>query len=98
MVHLGTNGPISQETLDVLMDAVSAVPRVVMLTNRVNRGWTDANNAKIRALPEKYPNVVVLDWQLVAELCSGQCFAGDGIHLDRDGVTYYTEQIRQALA
>ncbi|MEY3093050.1 MAG: acyltransferase family protein [Ilumatobacteraceae bacterium] len=97
VVHLGTNGPISQETLDVLMEAVADVPRVVVLTTRVDRGWTNSNNTKIRALPERYPNVVLLDWQLVAELCQGECFAGDGVHLDRDGVTYYTEQIRQAL-
>lgn len=98
VVHVGTNGPMSNETLDVMMSALAEVPRVVVLTGRGNRDWIDSNNAKIRSLPERYSNVDVLDWQLVAELCSGKCFAGDGIHLDRDGSTFYADEIEKALA
>jgi hypothetical protein len=71
---------------------------VVILTGRGNREWIEPNNSRIRALPERYPNVVVLDWQLVAELCSGECFTGDGIHLDRDGSEFYADEIEKALA
>ncbi|MGA0205408.1 MAG: acyltransferase family protein, partial [Ilumatobacteraceae bacterium] len=98
VVHVGTNGPMSNETLDLMMSALQEVPRVIVLTGRGNRDWIDPNNFRIRSLPEKYPNVVVLDWQLVSELCSGKCFAGDGIHLDRDGRTFYADQISLALA
>lgn len=98
VVHVGTNGPMSDDTLDQMMSALQDVPRVIMLTGRGNRDWIDPNNFRIRALPERYSNVVVLDWQLVSELCSGKCFAGDGIHLDRDGRTFYADQIVQALA
>ena len=98
VVHVGTNGPMSTETLDQMMSALADVPRVVVLTGRGNREWIEPNNARIRALPERYPNVVVLDWQLVAELCSGECFTGDGIHLDRDGSTFYADEIEKALA
>ena len=97
VVHVGTNGPMSTETLDQMMAALDRVPRVVVLTGRGNRDWMEPNNAKIRALPERYPNVVILDWQLVAELCSGECFAGDGIHLGRDGSAFYADQIEKAL-
>ena len=98
VVHVGTNGPMSTETLDLMMSALSDVPRVVILTGRGNREWIEPNNSRIRALPERYPNVVVLDWQLVAELCSGECFTGDGIHLDRDGSEFYADEIEKALA
>lgn len=98
VVHVGTNGPMSTETLDLMMTALEDVPLVVVLTGRGNRPWIDPNNVKIRALPERYPNVTVLDWQLVSELCSGKCFAGDGIHLDRDGRIFYADQIDKALA
>lgn len=98
VVHVGTNGPMSNETLDLMMSALQEVPRVIVLTGRGNRDWIDPNNFRIRSLPERYPNVVVLDWQLVSELCSGKCFAGDGIHLDRDGRTFYADQISLALA
>ncbi|MFM8390845.1 MAG: acyltransferase family protein, partial [Actinomycetota bacterium] len=97
VVHLGTNGPISRDTLDVMMEALSDVPRVVVLTNRANREWTASNNAKIRELVDRYPNVAVLDWQLVAELCTGECFTADGIHLDSDGMTYYADEILKAV-
>jgi hypothetical protein len=97
VVHVGTNGPMSAETLDVMMSALADVPRVVILTGRGNREWIEPNNARIRALPERYPNVVVLDWQLIAELCSGKCFTGDGIHLDRDGSVFYADEIEKAL-
>jgi hypothetical protein len=98
VVHVGTNGPMSTETLDLMMSALSEVPRIVVLTGRGNREWIEPNNSRIRALPERYSNVVVLDWQLVAELCSGECFTGDGIHLDRDGSEFYADQIEKALA
>lgn len=97
VVHLGTNGPMSDETISTLMDAVSEVPRVVVLTLKGNRDWVTANNEKIRALPDAHANVVVLDWQLVSELCEGDCFASDGIHLDLDGMDFYAAQIWEAL-
>ena len=97
VVHLGTNGPMSQETLDTMMQALSEVPRVVVLTSKAYRDWTDANNEKIRALPATYPNVTVLDWQLVATLCPGNCLTADGIHLERDGISYYADEIWKAL-
>ena len=97
VIHLGTNGPISTETLDTMMQALSSVPQVVVLTAHANRDWTESNNSKIRALPDRYPNVKVLDWQLIAELCQGECFTSDGIHLDRDGMSYYTQEIWKAL-
>ena len=97
VIHLGTNGPMSQQTLDSMMEAVAGVPRVVILTGKANRDWTDKNNKKIRALPTAYPNVVVLDWELVATLCEGKCLTADGIHLDRDGMKYYAAEIWKAL-
>ena len=97
VVHLGTNGPMSQETLDTMMQALREVPRVVVLTSKAYRDWTDSNNEKIRALPATYPNVTVLDWQLVATLCSGDCLTADGIHLEREGIDYYAQEIWKAL-
>ena len=97
VVHLGTNGPVSQETFDFLMEATSEIPKVIVLTLTANRDWTAANNAKIRALTDTHPNVTVLDWQLVSELCTGECFAADRIHLDRDGMRFYAAEIWKAM-
>jgi hypothetical protein len=97
VIHLGTNGPITTEEVETLMDAVADIPKVVILTSSAYRDWTDANNAKWRALPASHPNVTVLDWDVVSESCPGDCLTSDKIHLNRDGIDFYAAQIWAAL-
>jgi peptidoglycan/LPS O-acetylase OafA/YrhL len=97
VIHLGTNGEMSQTTVDRMMDAVAQVPLVVALTVRADRGWTAGNNALIRALPASRPNVILLDWEIESAACPGNCFASDGIHLNPPGRAYYTDLIWKAL-
>lgn len=97
VVHLGTNGPIKKETMDRLLRAVADVPKVVLLTGKANRGWTEPNNAMIRNLPSEYPNVIVVDWEREVVNCVGACLTKDGIHLDKDGRVFYAELIFRAL-
>lgn len=96
VVHLGTNGPISQETIDRFMEPLSQVPNVVVLTARANRGWTAPNNELLRALASR-PNVIVLDWEALAAECPGNCFYSDGIHLRPEGQQYYSRLIFDVL-
>jgi hypothetical protein len=51
VVHLGTNGGFSQETLDAMLATVADVPVVLLLTGKADRGWIADNNAKLRAVP-----------------------------------------------
>ena len=97
VVHLGTNGPITDAEIETLMEAVADVPRVVILTSSAYRDWTNANNAKWKALPATHPNVTVLDWAEVSRSCTGDCFSSDHIHLNRDGIEFYASQIWAAL-
>lgn len=97
VIHLGTNGPMSQETLDRMMSSLTEVRTVVILTGKARREWTASNNEKIRALPTRYPNVIVLDWEREAESCVGACLTQDGIHLDKDGRPFYVQLIWKAL-
>lgn len=97
VVHLGTNGPIKKETMDRLLRALVDVPKVVMVTGKANRGWTEPNNTMIRDLPLEYPNVIVVDWEREVENCVGACLTKDGIHLDTDGRVFYAELIFRAL-
>ncbi len=62
---------------------------VWFLTIRANRAWVDGNNARIIALPSKYPNVKVGYWGDLAPTIPGM--ASDGIHLG-------TQQAQQAYA
>ncbi len=96
IVHLGTNGSFPQSSADQMMGILADVPVVVFVTGKADRGWINPNNAIIRALPERYPNVTVLDWEVLAAPC-GDCFYADRIHLDPSGQQFYTDLLGQLV-
>jgi hypothetical protein len=97
VVHLGTNGDFSQDTLDQMMAILADVPVVLVMTGKADRPWVAGNNDKIRALPSSHDNVTVIDWEVLAGGCVGNCFYGDGIHLTQSGQNYYTGLISTVL-
>jgi len=97
IVHLGTNGSFSDATMTAFFDALASVPRVYVLTVHAERGWTADNNARILSLPDRYPNVQVIDWNTLVASCPGNCLYDDGIHLPPDGRRYYADLIFQAI-
>ena len=82
IIQTGTNGPVSDATLDSIMSFLPAedTPLVVFMTVRAPRGWIADNNIRIRQLPDRYPNVKVLDWEKESQKISGE-LASDGYHL-----------------
>jgi peptidoglycan/LPS O-acetylase OafA/YrhL len=98
VVHLGTNGPFSQETLDAMLATVADVPVVLLLTGKADRAWIAANNERLRAVPAVYPNVTVVDWEVLSATCEGRCFYDDGIHLTQSGQNFYADVIGRVLA
>ena len=97
VVHLGTNGSFSDDTLAQMMAILADVPVVVVLTSKADREWVAGNNEKVRGLPATHPNVTVLDWEVLGPQCAGDCFYDDGIHLNQQGQNYYTSLIDQVL-
>jgi len=97
VVHLGTNGSFPQSSLDEMMGMLADVPRVVFVTGKADRVWIAGNNEKIRALPATYPNVTVLDWEVLGPQCPGDCFYDDDIHLNGAGQQYYTDLVTRVL-
>ena len=72
-------------------------PLVVFLTVRAPRGWIADNNTRIRQLPDRYPNVVVLDWEVAANEVVGE-LARDGYHLGTSRAKqYYANLIFEAI-
>ncbi len=98
VIHLGTNGGFSQETLDAMLATVADVPVVLLMTGKADRGWIADNNAKLRAVPATHPNVTVLDWEALSASCEGRCFYDDGIHLTQSGQNFYADVIGKVLA
>jgi hypothetical protein len=99
VIQLGTNGTVTRPEYDAILKQLTDVPRVVVMTVKAPKPWIDGNNAIIRVLPESYPNVVVLDWQVRAEEISGHLSSSDGgVHLSDDTAKqFYRDIILGAL-
>jgi peptidoglycan/LPS O-acetylase OafA/YrhL len=97
IIHLGTNSGTTAETMDAIFTALADVDRVVVLTNAVpNHKWEEGNNTLIRGLPDKFPNVTVVDWKLLVDPNPGWVY-DDGTHLRPKGQVAYTEAVMAAL-
>ncbi len=97
VVHLGTNGPLGEQTVKDFFTAISSVPRVLVLTLSAPRDYIAGNNALLVALPAQFPNVEILYWDGLAGQCPDNCFYEDGIHLRQTGQDYYTQLIAGQL-
>jgi peptidoglycan/LPS O-acetylase OafA/YrhL len=87
VIQSGTNGPVSEAQYDAMMAMlpVAEVPHVVFMTVKAPKGWIEANNQLIWALPGKYPNVTVLDWAGLGAQIEGELSGSDGgVHLRTD--------------
>jgi len=97
VIHLGTNGPFSQETLDAMLATVAEVPVVLLVTAKADRGWVADNNARLEAVPATHPNVTVLDWEAISASCEGRCFYDDNIHLTQSGQNFFADMVSKVL-
>lgn len=95
IIHLGGNGPIQETDLAQMMEFLAPFD-VVVLTNGIERDYTEANNDLIRALPSSHANVTVLDWDELRNSCPGDCFEADDIHLTPDGQRFYANLLTPA--
>jgi peptidoglycan/LPS O-acetylase OafA/YrhL len=94
VVHMGTNGVITQGHMDAIMEILKDRKRVVFLTLKVPRRWEQIDNDVIRANIPKYPNAVLIDWHSVGA-AHPEYFYEDGYHLRPDGARAYAELIAQ---
>jgi hypothetical protein len=84
IVALSTNGPISASDFDAMMAILGGASRVEFVNVHVDRPWQDPNNAVLTSGAARYPNVVIADWNSLADQNPGW-FGPDGTHLDIDG-------------
>ena len=98
VIHLGTNGPITQSEMDQMMALVASVPQVVLVRNDVERDYGEQNNSLMVNAAAANPNVSVLYWDGLASQCQGDCIYQDGIHLKSTGAAYYVQLINGVLA
>jgi len=99
IIQTGTNGYVNDANFDLIMAQLppELTPMVVVLTVRAPRAWISHNNERIRALPQRFPNVVVLDWEVASATILDQ-LSGDGFHLRTGGAKqFYANLIFDAI-
>jgi peptidoglycan/LPS O-acetylase OafA/YrhL len=96
LIHVGTNGNLTEDELDGMLDAVTGAQRVVLTTIRVPRPWQDRNNEVITKVAATYPNVVVADWHGTSE-GHRDWFVTDGVHLTATGAKNYNALIARTF-
>ncbi len=94
VVHMGTNGVITQGHMDAIMNILKDRKRVVFLNLKVPRRWEQIDNDVLATNVAKYPNVKLIDWHTIGN-AHPEYFYQDGIHLNPTGQRAYAALIQQ---
>jgi peptidoglycan/LPS O-acetylase OafA/YrhL len=92
VVQLGTNGTVSPEDFDRMMDVLKGAKKVLVVNAKVPRPWEDQVNEVLAEGVKKYRNAVLVDWHTVAGE-HPEFFWDDGIHLRPEGAQFYAQFI-----
>ncbi|MDP1879019.1 MAG: hypothetical protein Q8M17_15830 [Actinomycetota bacterium] len=101
VVHAGTNGGADRGDLAAVMRTIGRGHDVVWLTIQLPDGtsrytFEESTNEAIRALPDRFPNAYVADWNQASDE-HPEWTGGDGIHLTVAGCRGYTRLIARTL-
>jgi peptidoglycan/LPS O-acetylase OafA/YrhL len=95
VVHLGTNGAMSDELFNRLVSIVEGVPRVVVLNVRVPKSWETQSNAAIDGGVPQHPAMRLADWHTASN--EPGALADDGVHPSPSGARIYRAIILDGL-
>jgi hypothetical protein len=96
VMGLGTNGQFPGYACRDLHSALGLSRRLLLVTVRVPRSWTAADNRVIQTCAQRYRNVSLVPWRSF----SGRhpaVFASDGYHLSARGGQLYARLVRSEL-
>jgi peptidoglycan/LPS O-acetylase OafA/YrhL len=95
LVHLGTNGYVTEDQLRQILSMLSDCKRVVLVNTHVPRRWMEANNALIDRVAPDFPNVVVVRWSDTSDN-QPDYFVSDGVHLTTIGQRVFITEIMRS--
>ncbi len=96
VIHLGTNGTISSQNFDQMMQLIGPGHQVYFLTARVPRLWETEVNESIHAGVQRWKNAHVLEWRDYSG-CHDDWFVNDGFHLQPPGQRGYAALVLSGL-
>jgi hypothetical protein len=95
VIELGTNGTVTSDNVDAMMQAAAGVKRVVFVNVDVPRSWEASDNAVLAAGVARYPGVAVLaDWYSLSSP-HPEWFTADQVHLNPTGASAMATLIAQ---
>ncbi len=82
VIQVGTNGSVSDAQYDTMMSVIGGQSHVYFLTVKApNRQYIIDNNVRITALPTRYPNVTIIDWNTQGEQVADKLCQNDHVHI-----------------
>ena len=92
LIHLGTNGVVTDGLIDDVMRLVGPARSVYFVTPKVPRSWEEADNIRLKNAPTRWPNAHIIDWY-TASVNNPALFVKDATHLTPAGVIAYTQLV-----
>jgi peptidoglycan/LPS O-acetylase OafA/YrhL len=95
LIHLGTNGHVTESQLRRALRLLSDRRRVIVVNAHAPRRWVPENNDTIARVVRDYANTVLIDWA-VAATDHPEFFASDDIHLSGSGQRAFVHAVIRA--
>ncbi len=96
VLQLGTNGPISLDTLHEVQQLIGPERRLVLVSVHAPRGWIEGVNDDLETFDRRYHYVMLADWQreIIPRL---QLLAGDQVHPGSAGGRIYADVVAETI-
>jgi hypothetical protein len=93
VINLGTNGALSEQTIQQILSAVGSKRQLYWVTAHVpTKNWQNTVNKSIQKTAQAHKNVHVIDWYSYSKGHTSW-FASDNVHPSDKGNIYYTRLI-----
>ncbi len=96
VVHLGTNGALTDQQVDQVADLVGPERNLLLLTVLVPRPWQDVSNETLAEGAARWCNAKLVDWRGLATE-SPEWIGADGVHLTTTGADAYARMLADNL-
>ncbi|MDO4902879.1 MAG: acyltransferase family protein [Limosilactobacillus sp.] len=97
VLNLGTNGPMTKDVIDKILDEIGPNRQVYWLTPHVpTRSWQQTVIKQIKSTAKHHKNVHVINWY-GESLNHKNWFAGDNVHMNEKGNVRYAKLVAKAI-
>ena len=96
VVGLGTNGPVDDDDLKTVYDAMGPHRCLVLVNAYAPRDWISGVNTELTAFAASHPRVAIADWSR-AIAPKADLLAGDQIHPGSTGGAIYADTVAGAV-